>query len=161
MGKEASVAPKERVNIIYRPATGGAQEEVELPLKMLIMGDFTLGADDRPVEKREAVSIDKDNFNEVLKAQNINLDMTVPNKLTGDTNDELKVSLRIESMKDFEPDAIVKNAPELNRLLQLREGLTSLTGPLSNQPEFRKKVESLVKDEAAREQLLKELGIKE
>ena len=32
MAKEGSVAPKERVNIVYKPATGGAQAEVELPL---------------------------------------------------------------------------------------------------------------------------------
>ncbi len=161
MGKEASVAPKERVNIVYRPATGGAQEEVELPLKMLVVGDFTLTADDRSVEKRDAVSVDKDNFDEVLKAQKIQLDITVPNKLSGETDDELKVSLRFDSMKDFEPDSIVKNVPELNRLLKLREGLTSLKGPLSNIPEFRKKIDNLIKDEAAKEQLLKELGIKE
>ena len=34
--KEGSVAPKERVNITYKPAIGNAKEEVELPLKMLI-----------------------------------------------------------------------------------------------------------------------------
>ena len=40
MSKEGSVAPKERVNIIYKPATGNAQEEVELPLKILMVGDL-------------------------------------------------------------------------------------------------------------------------
>ena len=38
-GKEGSVAPRERVNIVYKPATGGAQEEKELPLKLLDVGD--------------------------------------------------------------------------------------------------------------------------
>ncbi|MBR3665419.1 MAG: type VI secretion system contractile sheath small subunit, partial [Lachnospiraceae bacterium] len=47
MAKEASVAPKERVNIVYRPATGDAQEEIELPLKLMVLGDFTLKQDDR------------------------------------------------------------------------------------------------------------------
>ena len=42
MPRESSVAPKERVNIVYRPATGDASEEVELPLKILVMGDFTM-----------------------------------------------------------------------------------------------------------------------
>ena len=45
MAKEGSVAPKERVNIVYRPATGDAKEEVELPLKVLVMGDFSLKDD--------------------------------------------------------------------------------------------------------------------
>jgi type VI secretion system protein ImpB len=161
MAKETSVAPKERVNIVYRPATGDAQEEVELPLKVLVMGDFTGSSDDRPVEEREPINVDKDNFNEVLKAQNIGLSVTVPNKVSGEPDEDMKVSLKFESIKDFEPEAIVKNTPELNRLLELREALTSLKGPLSNIPDFRKKIQELVKDEAARERLLKELGVEE
>ncbi len=159
MAKEATVAPKERVNIVYRPATGDAKEEVELPLKVLVMGDFTGQRDDRPVEERDPVTIDKDNFDEVLKARNIKLDVTVPNKLSGKADDEMKVSLKFESMKDFNPEAIAKNTPELNRLLELRESLTALKGPLSNIPEFRKKIQELIKDEKTRELLLKELGV--
>ncbi|HUU45960.1 MAG TPA: type VI secretion system contractile sheath small subunit, partial [Acidobacteriota bacterium] len=34
MAKEGSVAPRERVNIVYKPATG-VDEERELPLKMM------------------------------------------------------------------------------------------------------------------------------
>ena len=49
MAKEGSVAPKERINIKYSPSTGDAQEEVELPLKMMMMGDYTLRADDTPL----------------------------------------------------------------------------------------------------------------
>lgn len=161
MAKEASVAPKERVNIVYRPAIGDAKEEVELPLRMLVMGDFTQSPDDRMLEDREPINIDKDNFNEVLKAQNIDLNLTVPNKLSGEPDDELSVKLNFESLKDFGPEAIAEKTPELKKLLELREALTALKGPLSNVPEFRKKVQELVKDESVREQVLKELGIEE
>ncbi|MBW2093715.1 MAG: type VI secretion system contractile sheath small subunit [Deltaproteobacteria bacterium] len=161
MAKEASVAPRERVNIVYRPATGDAQEEVELPLKVLVMGDFTGKPDDRLVEDREPINIDKDNFNEVLKAQNIQIDVTVPNKISGEPDEDMNVSLKFESLKDFGPEAVAKNTPELNRLLELREALGSLKGPLSNIPAFRKKIQELVKDEDAREKLLKELGVED
>lgn len=161
MAKEASVAPRERVNIVYRPATGDAQEEVELPLKVLVMGDFTGKPDDRLVEEREPINIDKDNFNEVLKAQDIQLDVTVPNKISGEPDEDMNVSLKFESLKDFGPEAVAKNTPELNRLLELREALGSLKGPLSNIPAFRKKIQELVKDEDAREKLLKELGVED
>jgi len=43
----------------------------------------------------------------------------------------------------------------------LREALKALKGPLGNIPEFRKKIQELVQDDGAREQLLKELGIEE
>ncbi|MBW2246826.1 MAG: type VI secretion system contractile sheath small subunit [Deltaproteobacteria bacterium] len=161
MAKEGSVAPKERVNIVYRPATGDAQEEVELPLKLLVMGDFMGKPDDRPLEDREPINIDKDNFNEVLKAQNIGLSVTVPNKISGEPGEDMNVELKFGSIKDFGPEAVAKNTPELSRLLELREALGSLKGPLSNLPDFRKKIQGLVKDEATREKVLKELGIED
>jgi type VI secretion system protein ImpB len=161
MAKEASVAPRERVNIVYRPAIGDAKEEVELPLKLLVMGDFTGGPDDRPVEEREPITIDKDNFNEVLKEQNIGLSITIPNKISGEPDEDMNVELKFRSHKDFEPEAIAKNTPELNRLLELREALGSLKGPLSNLPDFRKKLQGFVKDEGIREKILKELNLEE
>jgi type VI secretion system protein ImpB len=161
MAKEASVAPRERVNIVYRPATGDAQEEVELPLKVLVMGDFTGKPDDRLVEEREPINIDKDNFNEVLKAQNIQIDVAVPNKISGEPDEDMNVSLKFESLNDFGPEAVAKNTPELNRLLELRQAVGSLKGPLNNIPAFRKKIQELVKDEDAREKLLKELGVED
>ncbi|MCI5212177.1 MAG: type VI secretion system contractile sheath small subunit [Candidatus Electrothrix sp. ATG2] len=161
MAKQGSVAPKERVNIVYRPATGDAQEEVELPLKILVMGDFQQAEDDRAVEDREPINIDKDNFNDVMKGQGLGLNLTVPNKLSDDTDEEVNVKLAFESLKDFSPDAVADNTPELKKLMELRQALTALKGPLSNIPEFRKKIQSLVKDEESKDQLLKELGLDE
>ena len=161
MAKEASVAPKERVNIVYRPATGDAQEEVELPLKLLVIGDFTGRTDERMLEDREPINIDKDNFNEVLKGQELDLAITVPNKLSEDPEDEMGVNLNFGSLKDFGPEAVAEQTPELKKLLELRKALGSLKGPLSNVPDFRKKIQALVKDEEARDKLLKELGVDE
>ena len=159
MAKEGTVAPKERVNIVYRPATGDAKEEVELPLKMLVVGDFNMREDDRMIEEREPINIDKDNFDEVMRAQNLKLAVDVTDKISGDPDKEIAVSLKFESIKDFNPEAIAQHTPELNQLLQLREALSALKGPMSNRPEFRKKIQEIVKDEAAREKLLKELNL--
>ncbi|MBN1290599.1 MAG: type VI secretion system contractile sheath small subunit [Candidatus Latescibacteria bacterium] len=161
MPKESSVAPKERVNIVYRPATGGANEEVELPLKILVMGDYTLKENETPVEDRKPVNIDKDNFNDVLSAQKVGLETVVDNTLTGEENAKLNVNLDFKTMRDFEPDAIIRKVPELTALVELREALKALKGPLGNVPEFRKKIQELVKDAGARERLLKELGIEQ
>ena len=59
MAKDGSVAPKERINIVYKPATN-MDEEIELPFKMMVMGDFTGRADDTPLEDRSRINIDKD-----------------------------------------------------------------------------------------------------
>jgi type VI secretion system protein ImpB len=161
MAKESSVAPKERVNIVYKPATGDAQEEVELPLKVLVMGDFTLQEDETPVEDRKAINIDKDNFNDVLRSRNLALKVNVKNTLADEPDAQMSVDLDFKSLKDFDPDAVVNKVPELKRLMELREALLALKGPLGNVPQFRKKIQELVADEGVRERLLSELGIEE
>lgn len=160
MASDGSVAPKERVNIVYRPASGDAKEEVELPFKQLVIGDFTLREDGRPVDERAPISVDKDNFENVLKAQNLSLQFAVPNRLAEDSDpdEQLNVNLRFESIRDFEPDNVVEQVDELKQLVALRDALKALKGPLGNLPDFRKRLQHLIQDDAAREQLLKELG---
>ncbi|MGL1932072.1 MAG: type VI secretion system contractile sheath small subunit [Desulfotalea sp.] len=159
MGQEGSIAPKERVNIVYKPETGGAKEEVELPLKLLVVGDFTQKDDERMVEDRDPINIDKDNFNDVLKGQDLALKVNVDNNLTEEADAQMSIDLKFQNLKDFDPDQIVKQVPELQKLMELRDALKALKSPLSNVPEFRKKVQTLVTDDSARDRLLKELGI--
>ena len=161
VSSQGSVAPKERVNIVYRPATGDAQVEVELPLKLLVLGDYTLRNDDTPIEELKPINVDKDNFNDVLKGQNLSLSMSVPDKLDPKASEDarLAVNLNFQSINDFSPDAIVEKIPELSQMIALRESLKALKGPLGNIPDFRKQVQALVKDEGVRERLLNELGI--
>jgi len=159
MAKEASVAPKERVNITYHPATGDASAEAELPLKTLVMGDFTNRQDDTPLEDRAPIQVDKENFDNVLQAHRVTLEETVPDRLSPEPGAELAVSLEFKQLKDFDPDSIIAQIPALRKLLELREALKALKGPLGNKPEFRKKIQSLVEDPGARERLLRELDI--
>lgn len=163
MATDGSVAPKERVNIVYRPAMGDAKAEVELPLKLLVLGDFTLRDDDTPVEEMAPISVDKDNFNDVLKGQKLSLDLSVPNRLETNAAQDaaLAVNLKFGSIDDFSPDAIVENVPELRQMIGLRDALKALKGPLGNIPDFRKQIQDLVQDEGVRARLLSELGIQE
>lgn len=155
--KRGSIAPKERINITYVPATNGEQEEVELPLRLLVTGDFIGREEDIALEDRIAVRIDKDNFNDVMAERDIGFKESLPNTLSGGADDTLDVDLRFRSIDDFSPDAIARQIPELNKLLELREALVALKGPLGNVPEFRKQLQAMLGDEAARGQLAREL----
>jgi len=160
MGQGGSVAPKERVNITYKPATGDAQENIELPFKLVMMGDYTLKPDDRLLEDRKPINIDKDNFNDVMRNQKLSLKMNVDNKLSEEAG-QMSVDMKFDTLADFNPESVVKQVPEMNKLMELRTALQALKGPLGNIPEFRKKLQELLDDVAAREKLLKELGISE
>ncbi|OCR24233.1 type VI secretion protein [Pseudomonas syringae] len=160
MAKEGSVAPKERINITFKPAIGGAQEEIELPLKLLVLGDFTQQADERKLEDRKPISIDKNNFDEVLANQKLGLTLSVPNRLQDeDDSQELAMDLRINSMKDFNPASLVDQVPEMKKLMELRDALMALKGPLGNAPAFRKAIESVLEDEDSRGRVLGEIGL--
>ncbi len=156
MGVEGSVAPKERVNIVYKPATG-VDEEKELPMKLVMLGDYTQRPDDTPLEERKPIRIDKDNFNDVMKGLDLQAQMTVKNTLSGEEGEEMAVNLQFKGMRDFEPESVVQQVPELKKLLDLREALLALKSPLGNVPEFRKKLTAILQDDAAREKLVKEL----
>ena len=159
MAKEGSVAPKERVNIVYKPATGNAQEEVELPLKILMMGDYTGRPDSTPVEERKAINVDKDNFNDVMAKQNLEINVNVADKLSETAGSEMAVKLRFNSLADFGPEGVVNQVPELRKLLELRSALSALKGPLGNIPAFRKKIQGLLGDNEGRQKLMSELGL--
>ena len=160
MAKEGSVAPKERINITFKPALGGAQEEVELPLKLLVLGDFTQREDLRKLEDRKPVGIDRNNLDEVLAKQALSLTLSVPNRLQDDAEvEELGIQVHINSMQDFNPASLVEQIPELKKLMALREALMALKGPLGNTPSFRKAIEQALADDESRTRVLAELGL--
>lgn len=159
MAKDGSVAPQERVNITYKASTGDVQEDVELPLKLLFMGDYTSRPDSRPVEERKPISIDKDNFQKVLGEQNLGLNLSVGDKLSEKSDANLNISLKFKTLSDFSPEGVASQVPEVQKLLELRQALTALKGPLGNVPAFRKKIQALLGDDAARARLMQELGL--
>lgn len=155
---DGSVAPKERINIKFVPATGGAQEEIELPLKMVVLGDFSGRASEEPLESRESVSVDKNSFAGVLKEMGLERSLEVANRLQDDDPDAtLRVDLKFEELRDFSPDRIAQQTPELKKLVELRDALTALKGPLGNLPQFRKALGELVEDDGKRSTILSEL----
>lgn len=154
-----SVAPKERINIRFIPATGDQQAEIELPLKVLVTGDFKGHPEETLLSDRPPVRIDKDNFNDVLRESEVSLQMEVPATISEDPDASLAVKLEFKSINDFNPDSIAQQVPELQKLVELREALVALKSPLGNVPNFRKTIQTLLTDEKARATLAKELNI--
>lgn len=149
--------PPARINIKLDLHTGGAQKLVELPLKLISMADYSNGQEHRPLSEREKVSINKNNFDSVLADFNPKVNMTVENTLAGDNTEE-NIRLDFKSLKDFEPEQIVRQVPQLRALLSMRNLLRDLKSNLLDNATFRRELENILKDESLSDKLRAELS---
>jgi type VI secretion system protein ImpB len=149
--------PPARVNLFLELPDGDATEKVELPFRTLVLGDFTGRADDTPLEDREVVDVNADNFESVMKSMDLGLDMVVPDTVRGGDND-VRVNLSIESMDDFRPESVARQVPELDRLVAVRNLLQDLRNRVVSMASFRRQLESIVTDPAQLDRLVAELG---
>ena len=66
-------APVERISIRYVKRTGGAAEQNELPMRLLVIGDYAFRERDPDdiLADKERIQIHYRNFDEVMRKQNI------------------------------------------------------------------------------------------
>ncbi|MNG62936.1 type VI secretion system contractile sheath small subunit [Serratia plymuthica] len=152
-----SEIPKARVNIQLSLHTGGAQKKVELPLKLMVVGDYSNGAEQRPVSERETVSINKNNFDNVLAEFSPSVNLSVENTLAGDGSEE-NVVISFNEMKDFEPEQVAVQIPQLKAMLAMRNLLRDLKANLLDNQTFRKELEKILLDPALSAELRTELS---
>jgi len=137
--------PKSRVQITLDLHTGGAQKKIELPLKLLVAGDFSAGKEQAPLAERKKIDVNKNNFDSVLTDLNPELKFAAPNTLAGDGSD-IPVSLSFRAMKDFGPEEVARQIPELKALLAARNLLRDLKSNLLDNGTFRREFEKILKD---------------
>ncbi len=149
--------PKARVNISLDLHTGGAQKRIELPLKMLVMGDYSAGKEQAALAERKKLNIDKNNFDAVLADVNPSATVTVPNTLAGDGS-EMNVALNFKEMRDFSPEQVARQIPELQALMAMRNLLRDLKSNLLDNGTFRRELEKILKDDKLADSLRGELA---
>lgn len=138
--------PKARVNIRLDLHTGGAQKKIELPLKLMVMGDYSNGREQRSISERSKVDINKLNFDSVLSEFSPQLRIAVANTLVDEGN-EANIDLEFRAMKDFEPEQVARQIPQLRAMLAMRNLLRDLKSNLLDNATFRQELERILKDE--------------
>ena len=154
-----SESPKERINITYKPKTDGLSEEIEIPYKIMVLGEFNPDEEEKAVEDKKVININKGNFNDVLEKRNVKINFSVKNQLVDDSDGELNINLNIKSIKDFSPEQLIDKVDELKDLMKIRESLIALKSPIGNVPAFKKAIESVIKDDEKRKKILEELSV--
>lgn len=152
--------PKSRITLTYRTTVHGEPEDVTLPFRLLLMGDFSGGTSkDRKVDldQRTIRNLDGTNLNDVMKDMGMSIQFKVPNKIDPDHAQEIDVTLPIESLKSFTPAEVAKQVPKIKALLVLRKLLLEVQGNLDNRKDFRKLLRALSQNEGAVFALLQQL----
>ncbi len=150
---------KNRVSITYDVETNGALETKELPFVVGVIGDFSAHKDDREeLEDRTFYQIDKDNFDTVMKRVGPELKLKVDNTLSDDGS-QFEAALSFNSMKDFEPDALVEKVEPLKKLSETRQQLKTLLSKADRSRDLEKLLKEVLQSADTINALSNELGV--
>lgn len=149
--------PPARINLKLDVGKGDAKKKMELPLKMLVMGDFSCKPNDQRVVDRQKIDLNKNNFEQVMEGMELSLNYAVDDKLSGQAEKSIPVNLKFKNMKSFNPENVAKNIPSISRLLAARNLVKDLKSNLLDNREFRKRVEHILKDDKASAALAEQL----
>ncbi|MDR3392647.1 MAG: type VI secretion system contractile sheath small subunit [Sulfuriferula sp.] len=144
-----------RVQMTYDVEIGDAIEQKELPFVAGVVGDFSGASevDKKRLKERKFVSVDNDNFDEMMAAIEPRAVYRVANELS-DQGGEFAVDLKFKSMNDFRPEAVVQQVEPLKQLLEARTRLADLRNKLAGND----KLEDILNDVLNNTEQLSALG---
>ncbi len=157
-----------RVHITYEVETEGAMVVRELPFVVGVMGHYSGNKpvqESKRLEERKFITIDRDNFNDVMKKIGPGLAFRVENTLAGDGK-EMPVELKFEAIEDFEPARVVEQIKPLKTLLDSRNKLRDLMAKADSSQNLEAILEKVLQQTQGEgisqelNQLANELGIK-
>ncbi|MGR7527166.1 type VI secretion system contractile sheath small subunit [Klebsiella aerogenes] len=149
--------PETRVNIKLDLFANGAKKATELPLKILIVGDYSNGGVKGTLSVREKLNVNKLNFDSVLAEMSPEVNLTVKNILAGDGSEE-NIHLQFHNIKDFEAELVAKNIPQLKAMLAIHNLLRDLKSNLLDNVAFRKELKKVLLDPALSDELCNNLN---
>lgn len=145
--KKLSRVRPPRVQITYDVEVGDAIETKELPFVLGVLGDYS-GNPAEPLPKlkdRKFVSVDRDNFDEVMKGMAPRLTMRVDNKLQDDGS-QLGVELKFSQLADFEPQQVARQVEPMRQLLEIRGRLADLRNKMVGNDRLQELLDDIVRD---------------
>jgi type VI secretion system protein ImpB len=151
---------KPRVHITYDVETEGTMVLKELPFVVGVLGDFSGDPTEalKPLKDRKFIQVDRDNFNEIMTRMTPGLNFRVENKLNNDGT-EMAVSLKFNSIEDFEPQNLVQQIEPLKKLLDTRNKLRDLLTKADRSDDLEALLERVLQDTEQLHTLSKELGV--
>ena len=145
-----------RVQIEYEVELYGAEKTVVIPFVNGVFADLS-GSNRSQLPllvERKFLDIDMENFDERMQAINPQVSMRVANKLSGEG--EMAVSLSMKNMDDFSPGAIARNVEPLRELLEARNQLANLLTYMDGKSGAEQLMAKLLEDPVLMKSLLEQ-----
>lgn len=151
--------PKSRITLTYKTEVDGQPAVVDLPFRILALGDFSGGSSkDRQIdlEERGLRSLDGRNTNQIMKDMKISLDIVVPNKINPQ-EESMRVELNLDSMNAFSPESVAKQVPQIRSLMLLKKLLEEVQSNVANKKEFAQLLNKLFSSKESLESMREKL----
>ena len=136
--------PKSRLTLRYRTEINGEPEDIELPLRLLVLGDFSgKHSPKTSFDERKMVSFDRKHLkiNDIMEKMNIHLQVT-------DSNEQLH-TIPIKNMNSFLPGHIIKSITTMDEMVKAKNLLNALLSSINNSSKFRSALTTLMADETS------------
>jgi type VI secretion system protein ImpB len=152
--------PQSRITLKYRTTIDGQEADLSLPLRTMVLGDFSQGSSkDRQesLDDRRLRSLDGTNrVDDLMRDMDIMLQVKVANTIDPQS-DDAEVTLPITSMKSFSPDEVAQHIPQVKALTLLKELLLEMQSNIDNRRDLRKLVQELYQNPESLQKTLAEL----
>ena len=148
-----------RVHISYDVELNNAILKKELPFVLGVISDLS-GQPREPLKKlkdRQFVTIDRDNFDDVLGSIQPRLAFRVDDKLSGEADKQIGVELNFKKLEDFSPESVVNQIAPLAELLKARNKLKDLLGRIEVNDRLEEQLEAILKNTELRDKLKERL----
>lgn len=152
--------PKSRITLTYKTEVDGEPAVVDLPFRLMIPADLSLGtSDDRKLdlEERAPRNLNGTNTNDVMRDMEISLDLVIDNKISPQNSESLRANLVIDSMQSFSPENVAKQVPQIQSLMLLKKLLEEIQSNIANKKEFSQLLNKLYSNQQALEKIKEEL----
>jgi len=152
--------PKSRITLTYKTEVDGEPAAVDLPLRLMLVGDFSQGSSkDRKIDldERAPRNLNGSNTADIMQDMGISLEIVVPNKISGGDSGDINVKLSIDGLDSFSPQEIAKQVPQIQSLVLFKKLLEEVQSNIANKKEFAQLLNKLYSNKEALTQVKKEL----
>jgi len=151
-----------RVQITYDVEIGDATQKKELPFVMGVLSDLAGNPAEAPppMKEKKFTAIDRDNFNDVMKAIGPRLAFQVDNRLT-DEDSKFNIELNFSDMDGFDPVSVVNQVEPLRKLFEARQRLSDLRAKLDGNDDLDRLLQEIVENTDGLKEIQDETAVAE